>query len=487
MGDVVKLFPPNVHPQAYYTYIAQKYNLCGLYYMDLWPLGPAQLILVSPETAHQVTVLKSLPKHKMESEFLGPLIKENNIATSNNPLWKHLHNMLAPTFAPAHIKNQVSVMVEEFLHFRDTLGRLADSGEVFRLEDHTAAAVFDIIGRITFNERLHAQAGGSEYLRNLRVMMANFIATNQTWNPVKKFTAKRALRNVRRKVDQSLGRTVKERHRLLRDSKVVPTKKDPYSILDLFLRDKLKECQEKGLPDSVELDPEFVDLAVQNLKALLIGGQGTTTSTICWAYMLLSCYPDVAQKLRDEHARVFDPSTDRTVEILRHEPYKTNKLEYTTAVLRETLRLYPVGFGIRVGNEDSTVQWEGRHYPTANLMIAPVQHSMHYDPTIYHNPAEFNPERFVDPDHATQFGWRPFERGPRKCAGQELALEEMRIALLLTVRDFDFEAVDVQPNSTQRVPFTDFDLKIGDMAFQELGMDAKPRGGMKMRVRRRAR
>jgi hypothetical protein len=60
----------------------------------------------------------------------------------------------------------------------------------------------------------------------------------------------------------------------------------------------------------------------------------------------------------------------------------------------------------------------------------------------------------------------------------------MRVILLLTARRYDFEYVDLQPSVTQRVPFTDLDLKLGDLAFQELALEARPRGKVMMRVNR---
>jgi len=33
--------------------------------------------------------------------------------------------------------------------------------------------------------------------------------------------------------------------------------------------------------------------------------------------------------------------------------------------------------------------------------------------------------------------WRPFEKGPRACIGQELAMLEMKIIMVMTLRDFD--------------------------------------------------
>lgn len=64
--------------------------------------------------------------------------------------------------------------------------------------------------------------------------------------------------------------------------------------------------------------------------------------------MLLSKNPEVVQKLRDEHDANFGRNTKEALEILESTPIKLNDLEYTTAVIKETLRLFPVGFGIRI-------------------------------------------------------------------------------------------------------------------------------------------
>lgn len=39
--------------------------------------------------------------------------------------------------------------------------------------------------------------------------------------------------------------------------------------------------------------------------------------------------------------------------------------------------------------------------------------------------------------------WRPFERGPRNCMGQDLAIIEARVVLALVVRRFEFEKAGI--------------------------------------------
>lgn len=117
-------------------------------------------------------------------------------------------------------------------------------------------------------------------------------------------------------------------------------------------------------------------------------------------------------------------------------------------------------------------------------MIMVCQQTIQLDPLNFPDPTTFLPDRHMDPDavknHRTT--WRPFERGLRACIGQDLAMDKMRVILLLTARWFDFEPV-VEPSKVQRVDFTNLDLKIGDQAFQARRMSATPRDGMPMRIK----
>ena len=63
--------------------------------------------------------------------------------------------------------------------------------------------------------------------------------------------------------------------------------------------------------------------------------------------MLLSKSPEALKILREEHTRVFHEGFTETLNMLRDSPQKLDELEYTTAVIKETLRLFPVGFNPR--------------------------------------------------------------------------------------------------------------------------------------------
>jgi cytochrome P450 len=117
-------------------------------------------------------------------------------------------------------------------------------------------------------------------------------------------------------------------------------------------------------------------------------------------------------------------------------------------------------------------------------MILLCAYTSHLDSEYFVNPKEFNPDRFLESyePKAHRFAWRPFERGPRACSGQELAFDMMRVILLLTVRWFDFEHPVEGKVETPLVNFTDWDTRIGIQAFQGKKLGAGPRNGMKMKA-----
>ena len=69
-------------------------------------------------------------------------------------------------------------------------------------------------------------------------------------------------------------------------------------------------------------------------------------------------------------------------------------------------------------------------------------HTIQRSPDFWPRPDEFLPDRWlVQPGHELypiKGAWRPFEFGPRNCIGQELALLEMNLVLVLAIRQFHF-------------------------------------------------
>ncbi|KAL2847120.1 cytochrome P450 [Aspergillus pseudodeflectus] len=486
----IKLFPDNTAPAAYYTEIAQRYQLKELFYLDLWPFAPSQLVLISPETAALITTVEDYPVHDVATGFVSALIGKTMIAAVNGQPWKALHNMIAPAFRPSALKRMVPVIADQTMSvFHATLSRHAASGQAFAMEDVAAQLVFRMSSKVIFGVSVSDEAN-ERLLADFAVILeyAKILTQVQPGNPFRKVFLWWKQRAAARRIDAFLEPLANERHieMIRRDSAEGRDKeglgKSTMSVLDHILIGLLPMENGGQAPDT--LTPAVAQTIVENLKGLLLGAYGTTTDTLCFIYILLSTHPTVMQKLREEHDRVFGTGLQTTQHTLKQSPDKLSELRYTTAVIKETLRLFPVGFGVRSAKSGiPALEYQGQTYPTPNQMIIPCTHTIHYDAEIFQSPATFNPERFMDPSTAIPLNaWRPFERGPRACMGRDLAMQELRIILLLTVRSFEFECVGLQPRAEPSVLYTDLDLRLGDLAFQESSFSAKPRGGAVMRV-----
>ncbi|KAJ4359334.1 hypothetical protein N0V95_002258 [Ascochyta clinopodiicola] len=482
LGEIMALFPKNAHYQAAITTISQKYNMPRLWYLDLWPVGPSQVIVTDPDVALYMTVTRNHEKHIAESWAIDPMIGKGNIVTAEGARWKKMHKMLAPAFAITHVTNMRPMIAKNVMKFRAIMNKLSETGESFQFEKYVERLTLDVIGTATFGHSLGAQAMGNHVMRHWEDMSRAHSQERDGWriDVVRNYLAKRKREAAMDKLNAILTELVKKRLEYVRENDVCMEKRNASIIMDLILREHLQET-----PQSIEncIDPDFLESLLTQVRTLLVAGAGTTSDTICFAYMILSTHPEIIQKLREEHDRVFAPGIDASYDILCSEPQKLNGLIYTTNVLKETLRLYPIGSTARKEQSEGYLSYEGRQWSTKDCMLLPMHHTMHMDPEIFPNPKRFDPERYSREDFV-RHAWRPFERGPRACLGQPLAMDEMKIILLLTARDFDFACVGLKPNKTPRVPWTDMDLVFGDRAFQEFLFEAKPRDGMPMSVKK---
>lgn len=215
------------------------------------------------------------------------------------------------------------------------------------------------------------------------------------------------------------------------------------------------------------VDPKFLDMAISQLKIFIFAGHDTTASTVSFVYSRLHRHPDVLAKTRAEHDEVLGPDASQAFAKLTENPNLLNQMPYTTAVIKETLRLYPPGATARAGEPGGflTDPTTGKLYPTEGMMLWSTSFATHRLAEYWPRPEEFLPERWLTGDEAEplhprkKHAWRPFELGPRNCIGQELAQVEMRAILAMTLRELDFE-----PAYAANAPEA-----LGEKAYQSMG------------------
>ncbi len=190
------------------------------------------------------------------------------------------------------------------------------------------------------------------------------------------------------------------------------------------------------------MDDTFKKFTMSQIKLFLFSGHDTTSSTVCYIFYVLATNPTVLARIRTEHASVLGPDPSETASLVTSNPFLLNKLPYTLAVIKETLRLYPAVSSTRAGEPNFHVSDDaGRHFPTDGFLVWANPQPIHRDPAYWPRADDFLPERWLvgpdDPLHPIKGAWRPFEHGPRNCIGQELAMLEMKVIMVMTVRRFE--------------------------------------------------
>ncbi|KAL2050113.1 hypothetical protein ABVK25_009616 [Lepraria finkii] len=108
---------------------------------------------------------------------------------------------------------------------------------------------------------------------------------------------------------------------------------------------------------------------------------------------------------------------------------------------------------------------------------------MHRNPEFWPQPDTFLPERWPvaagDTLAPAKGSWRPFEYGPRNCSGQELAIIEMKIVLVMALQAFDFEAAYEELD--RLTPIAGRRTVNGERAYQ--AQLAQPRGDFPCRIK----
>ena len=146
---------------------------------------------------------------------------------------------------------------------------------------------------------------------------------------------------------------------------------------------------------------------------------------------MVALHPDVQEKLIQELEDVFDSVDQETDDEI------INKLPYSEMVIKETLRLYPVG-AILGREATKNIQLKSCTIPAGANILLNVFH-VQRNPKFWGNNAHlFNPDRFL-PENIIKihpYAYVPFSKGPRNCIGMKYAMNIMKIILSHILRSY---------------------------------------------------
>ncbi|KAG5592995.1 hypothetical protein H5410_043509 [Solanum commersonii] len=186
-----------------------------------------------------------------------------------------------------------------------------------------------------------------------------------------------------------------------------------------------------------EADPEM-PLTMTEIKALLmemvLGGTDTSVNTIEFAMAEIMHKPDVLRKLQQEVDTAV--GKDNIVE-----ESHIQQLPYLYAVMKEVLRLHPAAPLLIPHCPSETCTVGGYTVPKGSCIFINVW-AIQRDASIWKNPTEFRPERFLDNkwDYSGKdLNYFPFGSGRRICAGIGMAERMFMYSLASLIHSFDWK------------------------------------------------
>ncbi|XP_055821352.1 flavonoid 3'-monooxygenase CYP75B137-like [Solanum dulcamara] len=416
---------PELH--TYFASLSQNY---GPIYR-LWLGKKIGIIITSPALAREVlkdqdTIFanRDVPAAGREATYGG----EDITWTPYGPKWRMLRKVCVRDMLSGSTLDSVYALRKREL--RQTINYLYNqAGSPVNVGEQMFLTVLNVItsmlwgGTVKGEERANL---GAEF-RHVVNEMTELLGTPNVsdfypgldWFDLQGVTKK--MKVLAKKFDKIFESMIDQRQKLDRKG-VVQESKD---FLQVLL--KLKDEADAKMP-----------LTMTELKALLmdmvVGGTDTTANTVEFAMAEIMNKPDVLRKLQQELDTVV--GKDNIVE-----ESHIQQLLYLYAVMKEALRLHPALPLLVPHCPSETVTVGGYSVPEGCRVFINVW-AIQRDPSIWKNPTEFHPERFLDNkwDYSgNDFNYFPFGSGRRICAGIAMAERMFMYSLSSLIHSFDWK------------------------------------------------
>lgn len=345
-------------------------------------------------------------KKGMGFDNIEPFVGKG-LLTSEGDFWRQQRRLAQPAFHRKRIANLADIMLS-------ATGQMLKRWEIergtFDVAHEMMRLTLDIVSRTLFSTALRPE----EFETIDRILPPLLIEADKRANdPIG--MREKLLIPAARAFDRNVAALNKIVFRIIEERRASGVTGDD-------LLGMLMEAQDEETGASMG-DQQLRD----EVMTILLAGHETTALNMIWTVYLLGQHMDVLQQVEAEIDAVFE-AQPVTADGLR-------SLPYTTAVIQESLRLFPPAWAItRQALANDLIC--GVPIP-AKAMIMISSYVVHRHPDHWEAPEEFMPERFLDPHlRRHRFAYMPFGGGPRMCIGSHYAQMEAMIILTMIVQKY---------------------------------------------------
>ncbi|KNC24551.1 Cytochrome P450 6a2 [Lucilia cuprina] len=388
----------------------------------------------------KTVLIKDFNKFVDRFEFHNPKdILAQHLFSADGEIWRSLRTKLTPTFTSGKMKYMFPTMVQVAQEFAKAFERELSNSATNSVEMHDMNARFttDVIGTCVFGVQCNSLRDSNVEFRQVgrRIFGRNDFSIRYRlftlfYGKILKIVGlKRFPIDMEKFFVRIVRDTVLERERL-------NIKRNDFIDLLIDLKNK-KDTNGKPLLS--------LDLVAAQLFVFFAAGFETSSSNMSYGLYEMAKNPDKQEKLRNEILETLKKhNNELTYEAMM-------EMSYLDQVISETLRLYPaLAFLQRICKEDYLVPDTDIVLEKGTWVYIPAK-AIHYDPDIYENPLEFQPERFhpseVQSRHPQSF--LGFGDGPRNCIGLRFGRMQVRIGLITLLSKYRFSLSEKTPEKLE--------------------------------------
>ncbi|KAI5205033.1 hypothetical protein E4T39_03150 [Aureobasidium subglaciale] len=179
---------------------------------------------------------------------------------------------------------------------------------------------------------------------------------------------------------------------------------------------------------------------------MMAAGSSTTSHTATFACWALTNFPSVQKKLRQELFEAFPDAGELDMR-------KSQDLPYLDAVIKETMRMWPMIPGPLERYLGGSITVNGLTVPPG-VIASTSAYSQGRKEDVYKDADKWIPDRWLKADDRMKLNWTPFGHGSRICPGSNLAMTELRYMLCAIFRNLRA----IQPAGHENEPIEMMDV-----------------------------
>jgi len=374
--------------------------------------GKEMFIISNPEYIKEVIINHHQDFVKSESlKIAKPLLGEG-LLTSEGDFHHRQRRLVQPAFNHERVNAYAEVMVDRTL---TAMGEWRD-GETLDVHAEMMRLTLAIVAKTLFGADMDDEAATvSEALTSALESLHKLKRPGSRVLRRLQISGDKQIERSKETLDGIVYRIIEERQK---------SGEDKGDLLSMLLRARDKEGDGTGMSELQVRDEAMT---------LFLAGHETTAKALTWSWYLISENPQVESKF---HAEV-----DALIGGRRPTAHDFPRLEYTTQIMTEALRLYPPSWtlGVKV-TKPFTVA--GFTMPVGATLVM-SQYLVHHDPRYFAEPEKFIPERWTPEFRKSlpRFAYFPFGGGPRTCIGEPFAWMEGVLVLATIAQQWQMKHV----------------------------------------------